>query len=168
MVNDPGIVNGITDAAGALARAGITPAEQRAGLAELRGRLYDTVGRFAALPTADPGRSDAAFCLFLHVYASSAMRARPAWPAIAARFLEIAGPDGEPGLQAVGDNLLQAAGDITGQVGRAAGDAVQAAEGRAGTGQTGTRLPESGHQAAGPAGKVSRRSGASPQGLDGQ
>jgi hypothetical protein len=92
------------------------------------------VGRFAALPTADPGRSDAAFCLFLHVYASSAMRARPAWPAIAARFLEIAGPDGEPGLQAVGDNLLQAAGDITGQVERGAGDAVQAAEGRAGDG----------------------------------
>jgi hypothetical protein len=96
MVNDPGIVNGITDAAGALARADITPAEQRAGLAELRGRLYDTVGRFAALPTADPGRSDAAFCLFLHVYASSAMRTLPAWPAIAARFLEIAAPDGEP------------------------------------------------------------------------
>ena len=134
MVNDPGIVNGITDAAGALTRAGITPAEQRAGLAELRGRLYDTVGRFAALPAADPGRSDAAFCLFLHVYASSAMRARPASQAIAARFLEIAGPDSEPGLQAVGDNLLQAAGDITGQVERAAGDAVQAAEGRAGDG----------------------------------
>ncbi len=76
-------------------RAGATPAEQRAGLAELRGRLYDTVGRFAALPTADPGRSDAAFCLFLHVYASSAMRVLPAWPAIAARFLEIATPDGE-------------------------------------------------------------------------
>ena len=123
MVNDPSIVNGITDAAGALARAGIAPAEQRAGLAELRGRLYDTVGRFAALPTADPGRSDAAFCLFLHVYASSAMRARPAWPAIAARFLEIAEPGGEAGPQAVGDSLLQAAGDITGQVERAAGDA---------------------------------------------
>jgi hypothetical protein len=95
MVNDPVIVNGITGAAGALARAGITPAEQRAGLAEVRGRLYDAVGRFAALPTADPGRSDAAFCLFLHVYASSAMRVLPAWPAIAARLLEIATPGGE-------------------------------------------------------------------------
>jgi hypothetical protein len=95
MMNDPGIVNGITDA-GALVRAGITRAEQRAGLAELRGKLYDTVGRFAALPTADPGRSDAAFCLFLHVYASSAMRVLPAWPAIAARFLEIDPPGGEP------------------------------------------------------------------------
>jgi hypothetical protein len=122
MMNDQSIVNGITDA-GALVQTGITRAEQRAGLAELRGRLYDTVGRFAALPTADPGRSDAAYCLFLHVYASSAMRARPAWPAIAARFLEIAEPGGEAGPQAVGDSLLQAAGDITGQVGRAAGDA---------------------------------------------
>jgi hypothetical protein len=94
MVNDPGIVKGITDAAGALTRAGITPAEQRAGLAGLRGTLYDTVGRFAALPTGEPGRSDAAFCLFLHVYASSALRALPAWPSVAARFLEIAAPDG--------------------------------------------------------------------------
>jgi hypothetical protein len=95
MVNDPGIVKGIADAAGVLTRAGATPAEQRAGLAGLRGRLYDTVGRFGALPTAEPGRSDAAFCLFLHVYASSALRVLPAWPAIAARFLQIATPDGE-------------------------------------------------------------------------
>jgi hypothetical protein len=94
MANDPVIVNGITGAADALARAGIAPAEQRAGLTELRGRLYDAVGRFAALPTADPGRSDAAFCLFLHVYASSALRALPAWPTIAARLLEIAAPGG--------------------------------------------------------------------------
>jgi hypothetical protein len=67
------------------------------------------VGRFAALPTADPGRSDAAFCLFLHVYASSDMRLQPAWPSSAARFLGIAGqavppagdtsqePEGQPG-----------------------------------------------------------------------
>jgi len=95
MVNDPVIVKGVTDAAGALARPGITPAEQRAGLAELRGRLYDTVGRFAVLPRTDPERSDAAFCLFLHIYASSALRALPAWPAIAARFLEITAPGGD-------------------------------------------------------------------------
>jgi len=53
------------------------------------------VGRFAALPTADPGRSDAAFCLFLHVYASGAMRVLPAWPSIAARLLGIAAPGEE-------------------------------------------------------------------------
>ena len=95
MVNDPVIVDGITGAADAIARAGVTPAEQRAGLAQMRRTLYDTVGRFAALPTSDPGRSDAAFCLFLHVYASSTMRVLPAWPAIAARFLGIAGPGEE-------------------------------------------------------------------------
>ena len=89
MMNDPGIVKGITDTAGALTQAGSTPAEQRAGLAGLRGRLYDTVGRFTVLPAADPGRSDAAFCLFLHIYASSALRAAPAWPAIAATLLQI-------------------------------------------------------------------------------
>jgi hypothetical protein len=96
MVNDPVIVQGITDAAGTAARTGLAAAEQRAGLTELRGRLYETVGRFAALPTTDPGRSDAAFCLFLHVYASSTLRGLPAWPAIAARFLDIAAADGGP------------------------------------------------------------------------
>jgi hypothetical protein len=95
MVNDPRIVKNVTDAADAVARAGITPAEQRVGLTELRGTLYETVGRFAALPTGDPGRSDAAFCLFLHVYASSGLRVLPAWPATAARFLEITPPDSE-------------------------------------------------------------------------
>jgi hypothetical protein len=94
IVNDPAIVKGITQAADAVTRPGVTPPEQRAGLTELRGRLYETVGKFAALPTADPGRSDAAFCLFLHVYTSSALRVLPAWPAIAARFLEITAPDG--------------------------------------------------------------------------
>ncbi len=97
MVNDPGIVRGITDAAGALTRAGVTPAEQRAGLAGLRGRLHEAIGRFAALPTGEPGRSDAAFCLFLHVYASSALRVLPAWPSVAARLLDIAGPEGGAG-----------------------------------------------------------------------
>jgi hypothetical protein len=100
MVNDPRIVRDVTDAADAVARAGTTPPEQRAGLAELRRRLHGTVGRFAALPTGDPGRSDAAFCLFLHVYASSDLRVRPAWPAIAAEFL-IAGEAGQAGSDAL-------------------------------------------------------------------
>ena len=121
MMSDPGIVKGITDAAGALMQPGSTPAEQHAGLTGLRGRLYDTVGRFGVLPTADPGRSDAAFCLFLHVHASSALRSAPAWPAIAARFLEIgdaqaAVGNAVGGAQATGDSLLRAAGDIAGQV----------------------------------------------------
>ena len=79
MMNDPVIVRDIASAAAAAGepgRPGVTPGELGGGLAELRGRLYDAVARFPALPTADPGRGDAAFCLFLHVYATSAMRAR--------------------------------------------------------------------------------------------
>jgi hypothetical protein len=100
MVNDPGIVRDITSAAAAAGqpgRPGSTPEDPVGGLAELRGRLYDTVARFAALPTADPGRGDAAFCLFLHVQATSAMRDQPAWPAVAARFLGIAARAEPPG-----------------------------------------------------------------------
>jgi hypothetical protein len=92
MVNDPVIVRDITSAAaaaGELGQPGVTPGEPGGGLADLRGRLYDAVARFPALPTADPGRGDAAFCLFLHVYATSAMRVQPAWPAVAAGFLGI-------------------------------------------------------------------------------
>jgi len=92
MMNDPVIVRDITSAAAAAGepgRPGVTPGELGGGLAELRGRLFDATARFAALPTADPGRADAAFCLFLHVHATSAMRAQPAWPAVAAGFLGI-------------------------------------------------------------------------------
>jgi hypothetical protein len=105
MVNDPGIVRDITSAAAAAGepgRPGSTPEDQDGGLAELRGRLHDAVARFAALPTADPGRADAAFCLFLHVHATSAMRDQPAWPAVAARFLGIA-VQAEPGGDQAGE-----------------------------------------------------------------
>jgi hypothetical protein len=111
MVNDPGIVNDITDAAGALARAGRTPAEQRAGLAGLRDTLYDAVGRFDVLPASEPGRGDAAFCLFLHVYASGPLRVLPAWPSVAARLLAITAPAG----QERAEGLLRAADEIAGQ-----------------------------------------------------
>jgi Helicase HerA, central domain len=99
MVNDPVIVRDITSAAaaaGELAQPGVTPGERGGGLADLRGRLYDAVARFPALPTADPGRGDAAFCLFLHVYATSAMRVQPAWPAVAAGFLGITEREPKP------------------------------------------------------------------------
>jgi hypothetical protein len=119
MVADPVIADDITGAAGAVARADVTPAEQRTGLTELRGRLYDAVGRFPALPTADPGRGDAAFCLFLHVYAGSTMRERPAWPAIAARFLKIAAPGEESGIARpagkAGEGVPPAAGGTAGK-----------------------------------------------------
>ena len=100
MLHDPAIVTGITDAAGEPPRPGVAGPDEQAGLAELRRRLYETVERFPALPATDPGRRDAAFCLFLHVYATSGMRDRPSWPAIAASLLNLAGertnPDAAP------------------------------------------------------------------------
>jgi len=69
-----------------------TAAQERPGLAQLRDKLYETVGRFAALPVTDPGRSDAAFCLFLHVYASNPVPLPADWPAVAAGLLGIAAP----------------------------------------------------------------------------
>jgi hypothetical protein len=98
MLNDPAIVTGITAAAAEPPRSGLAGPDERerAGLAELRRRLQETVERFPALPATDPGRQDAAFCLFLHVYATSEMRHRPAWPAIAARLLGIAGEQTNP------------------------------------------------------------------------
>jgi hypothetical protein len=141
IVHDPVIVNGITSAAGAVGRADITQAERQDGLDELQGRLLDAVGQFAALPAADPGRSDAAFCLFLHVYATSALRTVPQWPAAVARLLGItaaadvpdpARTDGSIGSArtdgsigsggSVGDGILQAAGDLAGQAERATRD----------------------------------------------
>jgi hypothetical protein len=98
MLQDPRTVAGIAGAAGwpqspvvpETPEAPETAGEERDGLAELRGKLYETVARFAALPVADPGRSDAAFCLFLHVYASRPVPLRPGWPAVAAGLLGIA------------------------------------------------------------------------------
>jgi hypothetical protein len=92
MLNDPAAVAGISGAAQAAADGSEDP-----GLADLRSRLYGTVGSFAALPPADPGRSDAAFCLFLHVQASTALRLRPQWPELAARMLGITAATGETG-----------------------------------------------------------------------
>jgi hypothetical protein len=92
ILDDPAAVAGIAGAAGAAADGSEDP-----GLAELRAQLYGTVDRFAALPAADPGRSDAAFCLFLHVHASTPLRLRPKWPDLAARMLGITAATGETG-----------------------------------------------------------------------
>ncbi len=42
--------------------------------------LHEAVGRFPALPAGDPGRSDAAYCLFLHVQAITRRWPGPEWP----------------------------------------------------------------------------------------
>jgi len=96
MLDDPAIAENITRAATAAGEPA-EPAEPAVGpedlgaLTELRRTLHTTVARFAALPAADPGRSDAAFCLFLHVHATSGLRTQPRWPAVAAKLLGITG-----------------------------------------------------------------------------
>jgi hypothetical protein len=97
LLNDPRTVAGITAAARPEGSPDATPPEDPARLAGLRGALFDAVAGFAALPTADPGRSDAAFCLFLHVHASGPLRLRPQWPAVAAQLLGITAATGETG-----------------------------------------------------------------------
>ena len=87
MVGDPRTVTRLKDAVAALEAQGITPAEAESRWSALVSRLQAEVGQFAALPSADPGRADAAFCLFLHSLAIRTMRFSPGWPtAVAARL----------------------------------------------------------------------------------
>jgi hypothetical protein len=99
LLDDPRTVVGITAAARpglpaeavtAVGTAAVT-AVGAAAVTAVTAVLYETVDRFAALPAADPGRSDAAFCLFLHAHATSSLRSDPEWPAAAARGLGITG-----------------------------------------------------------------------------
>ena len=93
MVSDPRIVGRVTDAVAALEEKGMTTAENEARWSRLTNGLFTEVGAFAALPSAAPGRSDAALCLFLHVLASRTMRFSPAWPDAVADRLGIPAPD---------------------------------------------------------------------------
>jgi hypothetical protein len=89
MVGDPATVNKIKDAVAALEVKGLTGAETESRWKQLTGWLHAEVGNFAALPSADPGRSDAAFCLFLHSLAIRTMRFSPSWPKSVATRLGI-------------------------------------------------------------------------------
>jgi hypothetical protein len=89
MVGDPLTVSRIKDAVAALEAKGLTSAEIESRWKQLIGRLHTEVGAFSALPSADPGRSDAAFCLFLHSLAIRTMRFSPSWPRSVATRLGI-------------------------------------------------------------------------------
>jgi hypothetical protein len=89
MVGDPMTVSKIKDAVAALEVKGLTGAEIESRWKQLVSRLHTEVGAFAALPSADPGRSDAAFCLFLHSLAIRTMRFSPSWPKSVATRLGI-------------------------------------------------------------------------------
>jgi hypothetical protein len=89
MVSDPVTVTRIKDAVAALEVKGLTAAEIESRWKVLTGRLYAEVGGFSALPSADPGRSDSAFCLFLHSLAIRTMRFSPSWSAAVTDHLGI-------------------------------------------------------------------------------
>ncbi len=102
ILSDPAAVADLARAAQAAAPsaepgpAGLTPA----ALAGLRVQLFDTTGRFPALPADGEARADAAFCLFLHVHASTPLRRQPQWPDAAARVLGISPATDETGSTA--------------------------------------------------------------------
>lgn len=89
MVNDPRVVSRVKDRVAALEATGLAKAEIESRWSKLTDGLLAEIGGFAALPSADPGRSDAAFCLFLHSLAIRTMRFSPAWPAAVASRLGI-------------------------------------------------------------------------------
>jgi hypothetical protein len=89
MTGDPATVGKIKDAVAALEVKGLIGAEIESRWKQLIGLLHAEVGAFSALPSADPGRSDAAFCLFLHSLAIRTMRFSPSWPKSVATRLGI-------------------------------------------------------------------------------
>jgi hypothetical protein len=89
MVGDPAVVSKLKDAVTALEARGLTGEEIESRWKQLISRLRTEVGGFSALPSADPGRSDAAFCLFLHSLAIRTMRFSSSWPKSVATRLGI-------------------------------------------------------------------------------
>jgi Helicase HerA, central domain len=89
MVRDPAIVDDLQEAVGALEDRS-RQAEAEEDWAALLGLLRERVGTFPSLPSEEPGRSDAAYCLFLHGLTIRRAHIAPAWPKAAAARLGIA------------------------------------------------------------------------------
>jgi hypothetical protein len=89
MVRDPIVVDRIKNDVAALEVKGLTAKDIEERWTPLLARLRAQVSSFPALPSANPGLSDAAYCLFLHALAVRTMRYRPSWPAAVATRLGI-------------------------------------------------------------------------------
>jgi Helicase HerA, central domain len=89
MVRDPIVVGRIKDDVAALEAKGLAAKDIEGKWATLLGRLRAQVASFPSLPSAEPGLSDAAYCLFLHALAVRTMRFQPSWPAAVATQLGI-------------------------------------------------------------------------------
>jgi hypothetical protein len=96
MLSDPRIVAGIGRATDAVEQPGLSPAAHQSALAGLASDLFAAVGTFAALPSAAPGRNDAAYCLLLHALATGSARIGTQWPEVATRLLGISPESNAP------------------------------------------------------------------------
>jgi Helicase HerA, central domain len=100
MVRDPITVGRIKDDVAALEVKGLAAKDIEGRWATLLGRLRAQVASFPSLPSAEPGLSDAAYCLFLHALAVRTMRYPPSWPAAVATRLGIPAPSSERAVPA--------------------------------------------------------------------
>ena len=89
MVRDPIVVGRIKDDVAALEVKGLAAKDIEGRWTTLLGRLRAQVASFPSLPSAEPGLSDAAYCLFIHALAVRTMRFQPSWPAAVATRLGI-------------------------------------------------------------------------------
>lgn len=89
MVRDPAIVDDLQGAVGTLEDRS-RQAQAEDDWAALIALLRERVGAFPSLPSEEPGRSDAAYCLFLHGLTIRRSDLAPAWPDAVAAKLGIA------------------------------------------------------------------------------
>ena len=89
MASDPVAVNQIKHAIAALEEKGHRSDELERRWTALLRLLRAQAAAFPALPGAEPGLSDAAYCLFLHALAVRTLRFPPSWPAAVASRLGI-------------------------------------------------------------------------------
>jgi hypothetical protein len=95
MVRDGRTLSRLSAATVALRPAGLPPDKVRARWQELMGLLRDEVRRFPALPSDEPGVTDASFCLFVHSQAIRNMQASSKWPEAVAKRLGIHSAGGD-------------------------------------------------------------------------
>ena len=100
MVRDPIVVSRIKDDVAALEVKGLAAKDIEGKWATLLSRLRTQVASFPSLPSAEPGLSDAAYCLFLHALAVRTMRYSPSWPAAVATQLGIPAQSSERAVPA--------------------------------------------------------------------
>jgi len=86
---DPDLVDELQKTVRYLEEKGNPAADQEKGWEHLLETIRSRVKAFAALPSEEPGVTDAAYCLFLHSLAIRRMHFSPVWPDTVAKLLGI-------------------------------------------------------------------------------